>query len=655
MKQQHSHPHSFRTQVLPRLRKIRAGYLLVTLWALSAAIVTGFDLPLVRELEQQTQNWFFRLRGTARPPEQIVIVAIDGQSLLAAKNYQTEPEKREITQLLQTWPWPRTAYAKVIERLMAAGAKTIALDLLMEQPSGYGPADDQRLQQTIARFSNQIVLAAAYEESSQALPGAMIQLTEPTATIRTPMVSLGLVNYLPNADGQVARLGRAYHEDVLRPLNLLELPTFAEATLGVSQIPYPPPQGHNIFFYGKAGTVKQIPFWQVLAPDWWQIYQHEQTFKDKIVIIGTTDSTISSDMFATPFGIMSGVEIHANEVATLLEGRSLIEPLSDAWIRGLFVFIVVAGTGWLIGIFATRLLRELAGGIGILVASGIVAYLLFTYSYIILPTAVPLVAIALSTFSYFTARALAERIERIRLRSTMERYIAAPVVQEILKYPGTLQVGRKLKAAVLFSDIRGFTTLSYKLPPEQLIEQLNIYFSAMVQAIIEAGGTVDKFIGDAIMAEFGFPLSQGEGDDALNAIRAALGMRAALADLRSRFIAEGRVPFFSGIGISYGEVIAGDIGALRRREYGVIGDTVNVASRVEGMTKQFGTDILITESLYILVADKVEAICMGEHELRGRANPIALYSLVGWKGEDQTLYHQTMEELRNYLGQPPSD
>jgi adenylate cyclase len=483
----------------------------------------------------------------------------------------------------------------------------------------------------------------------------MMQLIEPTPTVRTPTVALGLVNYLPDSNRQISQLSSVYRDTVLASSKLPALPSFAETTLQVSQTAYPPSQGDNIYFYGKAGTVKQIPFWQVLATDWWQVYQQAQTFKDKIVIIGTTDSTISSDMFATPFGMMPGVEIHANEIATLLEGRSLIEPLSDSWVRGLFVFVVVVGTGWIIGIFATRLLRQLAWGIGVFLGSGLLAYLLFTYGYIILPTAVPLIAIALSTFSYFTARALAERIERIRLRSTMERYIAAPVVQEILKHPGTLQAGRKLKAAVLFSDIRGFTTLSYKLPPEQLIEQLNIYFSVMVQAIIDSGGTVDKFIGDAIMAEFGFPLSQGEEADALNAIRAALEMRAALAALRSRFIAEGRVPFFSGIGISYGEVIAGDIGALRRREYGVIGDTVNVASRVEGMTKQFWTDILITQPLYALVADKVEVIFVGEHELRGRAHPIPLYSLVGWKGEDQTLYHQTMEDLRKYLGQPPTD
>jgi adenylate cyclase len=295
-------------------------------------------------------------------------------------------------------------------------------------------------------------------------------------------------------------------------------------------------------------------------------------------------------------------------------------------------------------------------GLGSAIAYAGISYLAFTYGYLILPTAIPVAAIALSGLSFFTVGAIRDQLEKFHLRNTLERYVAAPIVQEILKQPDdfhALLKGKKLKAAVLFSDIRGFTTLSYKLPPEQLIELLNLYFNSMVEAIVEAGGTVDKFIGDAVMAEFGFPVSQGEKQDALNAIRAALGMRKALATLRSQFIQEGRTPFFNGIGINFGEVIAGDIGSFRRREYGVIGDTVNVASRVESMTKKFGTDIVITESLYQLVEDEVEVLDLGEHPLKGREeNLVRLYSLVCLKGDDEMLYNQILRELRQHLDQP---
>jgi adenylate cyclase len=353
---------------------------------------------------------------------------------------------------------------------------------------------------------------------------------------------------------------------------------------------------------------------------------------------------------------MPGVEIHANAIATLSEGKSLIEAIPNPLLRGLLTFLGVTGVGVLLAILPKRHVGQLLWGLGSAIAYGGLSYLVFTYGYLILPTAIPVVAIALTGFSYFIVGAGFDQLEKLRLRHTLERYVAAPVVQEILKQPDdfhALLKGKKLKAAVLFSDIRGFTTLSYKLPPEQLVEQLNTYFNSMVEVIIEAGGTVDKFIGDAVMAEFGFPVSQGEKNDAMNAIRAALGMRQALAKLRSQFIQEGRNPFFNGIGINFGEVIAGDIGSLRRREYGVIGDTVNVASRVEGMTKKFQTDILITESLYQLVKDEVEVIGVGEHPLKGREeNLVQLYSVVGLKGDDQTLYHQVIEDLHKYLDQP---
>jgi adenylate cyclase len=232
--------------------------------------------------------------------------------------------------------------------------------------------------------------------------------------------------------------------------------------------------------------------------------------------------------------------------------------------------------------------------------------------------------------------------------------VATPIVNEILSQPEDFQAllqGRKLKAAVLFCDIRGFTSLSYKLPPEELIALLNTYLNAMVEAVATASGTIDKFIGDAVMAEFGSPVSYGEHTDAMNAIRAALGMRRSLAALRSQWQQEGKTVLYHGIGISYGEVVAGNIGSLRRLEYTVIGDTVNVASRVEGLTKSFWTDILLTESLYQLVQEQVEVVFVGEHLLRGREDsPTRLYSLVGLKDEPPTLYHQVHEELRRYLG-----
>ncbi|MEO0489685.1 MAG: adenylate/guanylate cyclase domain-containing protein, partial [Cyanobacteria bacterium J06659_2] len=203
---------------------------------------------------------------------------------------------------------------------------------------------------------------------------------------------------------------------------------------------------------------------------------------------------------------------------------------------------------------------------------------------------------------------------------------------------------------VLFSDIRGFSRLSYQLDAEQMVAQLNVYLNAMVEAILRYRGTVDKFIGDAVMAEFGSPTSQGPYEDAINAIYAALAMRQALAELREQQKAAGKPLFFHGIGISFGEVIAGNIGSVQRLEYTVIGDTVNVASRIEGLTKQLGTDILITQALYDQVREDVEAIDMGAHRLHGREqDAVQVYSLVGLKGQDDAFYQQVQQDLRFHL------
>ncbi|HBB33447.1 MAG TPA: adenylate/guanylate cyclase domain-containing protein [Cyanobacteria bacterium UBA8803] len=629
----------------------RAGLIFVGLWACWGGIATAWELGPAQWLERHTQNFFFERRGSISPPDNIVILAIDNYSLSAAQRYRDDIQKQQFLQLIATWPWQRRSYAEALERLMVAGASTVSMDILFDLPSGYGEADDQQLKTTLQKYQGRVILAAAYLDSAGS-QGAIAELFEPTPALSIPSSSVGLVNFPPlEVDGRVRRLGHIYREQVLRPLNKRPLPSLAEATLQAAQLPYPQPQGSDIFFYGPPQTFKQIPFWQVLDSEWWNFHLQQGTFKNKIVLIGPTAETAAfSDLHRTPFtDKMPGVELHANAIATLLEDKSIAPAIPNALLEGVFVCVGVGAAGVLLGKLGKQPVAQLGWGLGGAIAWGCFSYLIFTSHQLILPTAVPGMAIALSGLSYLMVGAISNQLEKLRLRHTLERYVAAPVAQEILKQPSNFQTllkGQKLQAVILFSDIRGFTTLSYKLPPEQLVEQLNIYFNAMVEAIINAGGTLDKFIGDAVMAEFGFPRSQGKKNDAMNAIRAALEMRRALAQLREQFIKEGRLPLFNGIGLNFGEVIAGDIGSLRRSEYAVIGDAVNVASRVEGLTKQCGTDILITESLYKLVAEEVEVIYVGEHPLKGREDSLVrLYSLVGLKGEDKTLYHQIHQDL----------
>jgi len=633
---------------LARLGLRLGGYLSLAFWAIAPALLTTLELPPQKWLDRQTQSLFFVLRGRVEPPPEIIILAIDDESIGAAEVYRDLPAMRDYLKPMENFPWQRMAYAKAIEQLMAAGAKSITLDLLFDLPSSYGAKDDQQFATILKKYPTEIVLGAVYDESVSP-QGLTITLSKPNPTLQSTGVKLGFVNYpAPEADGRVHQLGSNYRQQVIEPLGLPELPSLAEATLNAAGIYYFESQNANINYYGTTRTFTTLPF-SVLAPNKWNAYKDQ--FRGKIVLIGTS-AEILKDFLPTPFSsTMPGVEIHANSIATLMQNRATRDMLPNPLWRGLFVFVIIGATGLILVLGAKRTVDRLFWGLGLGILWLATNYGIFTFQYLILPTAMPFLGIVLSGFAYFTTGVVQDQVEKRRFRSTLERYVAAPVVEEILKAPGdynALLKGRKIKAAILFSDIRGFTTLSSHIEPEPLVEQLNVYLDGMVEAILAAGGTVDKFIGDAVMAEFGSPVSQGAKTDALNAIRAALGMRSTLAKLRQQWQQNGQEPLFNGIGINYGELIAGDIGSSRRREYAVIGDAVNVASRVESLTKQYMTDLLITQSLYDLITEEIDVIFMGEQEVKGRSGDVRLYSVLGFKGDDHSLYHQVHQDFKTH-------
>lgn len=627
------------------------GSLLVAVWVVLSALGTAINLLPLHLLELQTQALFFQIRGAVPVPENVVIVAIDDESLSLWRNGREQKEFEPI----QSWPWRRTAYAVAIENLMAAGARSVSLDLLLDIPSAR-PEDDQQLQKTLQRYAGRITLATSHTRAASSSGGelqALEQFLSPSPSLQTTPQSLGLINYPPELNSQVRRFTSLYLDYIEPGLRQSQtnLISFDEASLKAAQIPFEPPKGDYIFYYGGQSSFPIIPFWNLLDPK--QFAQQRHLFRDKVVLIGATAEALQ-DILPTPFGDVSGIEIHANAISTLMENLAIAEVVPNPYLRGLLLLLGLAGIGRLLSRLSKRPVPRFLYSLGIAAAWAVAGYWSFTSAGLIVPTALPVIAIALSGLSYLSTGSIDDQLEKLRLRRTLERYVAAPIVQEILSQPEDFRAllqGRKVKAAVLFCDIRGFTNLSYKLPAEELIAQLNHYLNAMVEAIVETGGTVDKFIGDAVMAEFGAPVSRGETVDAMNAVRTALHMRRALADLRHQWLVEGKTLLFNGIGISYGEVIAGNIGSVQRLEYTVIGDTVNVASRVETLTKTLQTDILITESLYSLIQDQIEVIFVGEYPLRGREeSPTRLYELVGLKGESKKLYERVQAELRRHLG-----
>ncbi|HEY9651234.1 MAG TPA: serine/threonine-protein kinase, partial [Coleofasciculaceae cyanobacterium] len=393
------------------------------------------------------------LRGSVTSPKQIVILAIDEESLAQGQFYQSDPQTLAYLEPLKTWPWKREVYGTVINRLIAAGAKSVALDIILDRPSSYGQADDEMLRQALQTHAGKVTLAASYEDA-HTRQGGLTQLIQPNSIFQTNPMSVGSINYPMERNGRVHRLASQFPKVLAQsyPNQAKEfyefvatVPSFDQATLKAAGLNYPQPKGDNIFFYGPPGTFEIIPFWYVLEPSNWKGFlKNGQYFKDKIVLIGGT-ATLFQDYHPTPFSEswlypepMSGVEIHANAIATLLEGRSIAEAIPNPTQQGLFVFIGVIGAGFL----STRLKKgplSIAIAIGVAITWGGVSYLCFVYGRLILPTAVPVFVIALSGFSYGTIGAIQDYLTKRNLRRTLKHYASAPIVQEIIAQQNELQ------------------------------------------------------------------------------------------------------------------------------------------------------------------------------------------------------------------------
>lgn len=429
-----------KSKVLQKQRFNRLGHIFAGLWAAAAAIATGMNWQVVQKFEYDIQNIFFQLRGSVAPPDNVVILAIDNDTLsIPQQLYQMNPKVYASLEPLQSFPFKRTAYAQVIDKLMAAGAKSVAVNIEFVDPSSYGTADDRRLKQTLQRYAGRITLPAAYDELNTPT-GPKVQLIEPLPLLQSNPISLGSINYLLEPNGKIYRFTNAYRQKLaanyqhqLQATDNLKLKKpgfdFAEATLQAAKIAYSSAKGEYINFYGPKGTFKEISFWQVLAAEEWKNISHE--FKDKIVLIGATDPSLK-DLYATGFSSeMPGVEIHANAIASLLQGTALAKPISHPFIQAIFVLIGSSGAAIILSKQKSNVNR-LSYTIGVVLAWGSISYIAFIHTYKILPTALPMIAIALTGISYSTTEAAAEKVKKLQLHQTLKQYATSPIVKEII-------------------------------------------------------------------------------------------------------------------------------------------------------------------------------------------------------------------------------
>lgn len=366
-------------------------------------------------------------------------------------------------------------------------------------------------------------------------------------------------------------------------------------------------------------------------------------FKGKIVLIGSSHF-ILKDIKLTPFskfnrndsfnGLMPGVEYNANAINSLLHNKFYYQAplwLDFVWVT---VFILIS----LIIMLHTRILYSVILGLSLIVVSVLIGYSVFLNFSLILSigTSALIMILAIPVTSIY--RYLKEKkekevaeLERSQLMSLFDRYVSPDVANLIWKNKHLISLtGDKNIVTVLFSDIRDFTTLSEKTDPEELLRLLNEYFERMSKVIYENNGNLNKFIGDGLMVLYGAPLSSDDPSvDAINAVNSAISMIKEVKELNDKWKTEfNGVNINIGVGIHTGEVIVGNIGSSKRLEYSAIGDTVNLSSRLEGVNKEYKTNIIISEDTYYLVKDSFEMTCLGKVKVKGRTEEVNIYTLV---------------------------
>lgn len=429
-------------------------------------LMTALNLPIVQLLEYEVQTLFFELRGPVAAPEDIVIVTIGDESLAQGQHYLADPEKHSDLAEISSWPWHREAYAKVSDRLIEAGAKVVALDILFSTPGTYGADDDAALLNTLETHGDQMVIAAQYNDIAMH-QGRLLQPMLPLPQYVDTPVNIGTINFIKEPNGQIHRLGSEFVKLVEaadvelagEDLGFAQDPltSFPEAVLRAGKI-NSETSGDHIFFYGPQHSFKHIPFWWVLDSDPWRSHLDSGAFfKDKIVLIGST-ALIHQDFHAAPFSEypsdLPGVEILANSVATLREGKALKPLVRSPWLNALIVLGLSIGTAAVVySLPRQKPLHRFAVGMGFGLLWTLTSYAAFNGAQLILLTAMPGLSIFSLTLVDFIFVFLTEQFRKKTLRNTLARYVTSPIVQEIISQQDDLQDLLMIRASELAGTV----------------------------------------------------------------------------------------------------------------------------------------------------------------------------------------------------------
>lgn len=516
------------------------------------------------------------------PHARLVVVTIDDVSLEA----------------LGRWPWDRGVHAEVIRRIAAGRPAAIGYDVTFAEPQD---------------AYNDALLAQAMQDAGNVVLPIETALAEgsvwPLSLFQQAAARIGHVTLQPDEDGVVRRVAVTTLDDTGEAHRF-----FAHEVLRVAgvTVSIPPAPLLRIAYPGGAGTVESIS-----AADVANGSVSSSVFAGKIVFVGATAPSLH-DTVLSPFGVLSGVETHASLADTLLSQRFLMPVPIEVAAMVIFALALLAAlaAAWLRmrwGIPAVFLLLIVLIG---------VAALLFERGFV-LDILWPAIATVASFGLVSLERRWAAERERREIQNVFSRYMSPSVVEALLEDPSKLALGgTRRHMTVFFSDIRGFTSLSETMKPERLVRVLNAYLDRMTHIVFAHGGVLDKYIGDAVMAFWNAPLDQP--DHARRAVATALAMRVALREMNEQH-KFGKAELRIGVGINTGDMVVGNIGGTERVDYTVIGDSVNLGSRLEGLTKEYGVDILISESTAEEAGSEILVRKLDKAAVKGKKEPVILY------------------------------
>lgn len=639
-----------------------------------------FESPLKR-LELSTIDLRFSLRGSVPvPQESLKVVILE----ISRESFRSLPDK---------WPWPRSYFARVVRNLKRAGASAVGIDLVFDQ-TGADPANDEELRKAI-RETGFVVLAGRPEIEEYVYRRGDENYSNIFFDVDS---SIGIVYVRNDPDGVIRRY-RPFTYDRAAERSL---PIFSFAVLN-KMFGYPPfhvaedaatdffYHGRSIpkfdalsmliNYYGPSGTFPHIKFADIMDDEEFTTveekeidesintfddpefgYLHTGTFLGKAVLIGTTMPE-DKDIFPVSVAkgeqagdnLMYGVELHANVIQNVLDNNFLKR--QPVWLELLLIVVLTV-----IGFLATTKVKEFKfrksvvgdalSGVLVVLLLGLLwwlSYLLFTHTNYVLAIVGPSLAIVLGFVGATAHNYVTERRQKVLIKAMFGQYVNPAFVEELVANPEKLRLGGERKElTVLFSDIAGFTTIAERMPPENLVALLNDYLSIMTDIVFATGGTLDKYEGDAIMAFWGAPIPQE--DHALRACKAALEMQKAIIRIRRRWEKEGKPSISVRIGLSTGEMVVGNMGGSRKFDYTVIGDSVNLGSRLEGANKEYGTNIMLSQKTYEHVKNAVIARELDLLVVKGKTEPIAVYELVGLANDAiSTEYHDFLNHYNRGL------